>query len=120
MSALPTGFVASPTQISELGLDPAARPWIGPNGQIMRRLELHLTYHCPERCLFCSEEHRMDSYRAFPVTWGRVASVLRLHASRGVQAVHFTGGEPSIHPRFVDVLVLARKLGMRTDRKSVV
>ncbi len=115
MSALPTGFVASPTQISELGLDPAARPWIGPNGQIMRRLELHLTYHCPERCLFCSEEHRMDSYRAFPVTWGRVASVLRLHASRGVQAVHFTGGEPSIHPRFVDVLVLARKLGMRTS-----
>lgn len=115
MSEVPTGFQPSATQISELGLDPQARPWIGPHGQIMRRLELHLTYHCPERCLFCSEEHRMQSYRAFPVTWGRVASVLRLHAGRGVQAVHFTGGEPTIHPRFVDVLVLARKLGMRTS-----
>ncbi len=90
-------------------------PWIGPNGQIMERLELHLTYTCPEKCVFCSEEHRMKKFRKFPVTWGRVARVLRLHAERGVRAVHFTGGEPSIHPRFVDVLRLAKKLKMRTS-----
>lgn len=57
----------------------------------------------------------MATYRPFPVTWGRVATVLRLHASRGVKAVHFTGGEPTIHPRFVEVLQLARRLGMRTS-----
>ncbi|MEC7986782.1 MAG: radical SAM protein [Myxococcota bacterium] len=91
------------------------KPWIGPNNQIMRRLELHLTYHCPERCIFCSEEHRMKRFRSFPVTWGRVARTLRLHAERGVQNVHFTGGEPTIHPRFVDALQLAKKLGMRTS-----
>ena len=90
-------------------------PWIGPQGQVMERLELHLTYHCPERCVFCSEEHRMDSYRPYKVTWGRVARVLRTHAARGVRNVHFTGGEPTIHPRFVDVLMLARKLGLRTS-----
>lgn len=92
-----------------------ATPWIGPRGQVMQRLELHLTYHCPERCLFCSEDHRMKAYNTFPVTWGRVATVLRLHAERGVKGVHFTGGEPTIHPRFVEVLQLARKLGMRTS-----
>ena len=43
------------TQISELGLAEGATPWIGPNGKIMERLELHLTYTCPERCVFCSE-----------------------------------------------------------------
>ena len=91
------------------------QPWIGPNGQVMRRLELHLTYTCPERCVFCSEEHRMEQFRAFPVTFGRVATVLRQHARRGVTNVHFTGGEPTIHPRFVDVLRLAKKLGMRTS-----
>lgn len=90
-------------------------PWIGPNGQIMRRLELHLTYDCPERCVFCSEEHRMSAYKAYPVTWARVATVLRLHASRGVQSVHFTGGEPTTHPEFVAICALARKLGMRTS-----
>ena len=90
-------------------------PWVGPQGQIMRRLELHLTYTCPERCVFCSEGHRMEKYNAFPVTFGRVATVLRQQAERGVTNVHFTGGEPTIHPRFIDVLKLAKKLGMRTS-----
>jgi MoaA/NifB/PqqE/SkfB family radical SAM enzyme len=81
----------------------------------MRRLELHLTYHCPERCVFCSEQHRMAKFNRFPITWGRVARVLREQAERGVRNVHFTGGEPTIHPRFVDVLKLAQKLGMRTS-----
>ena len=103
-----------PPPVLPAGVDPA-RPWIGPHGQPMRRLELHLTYTCPERCVFCSEEHRMTAYKGFPVTWARVATTLRLHASRGVKNVHLTGGEPTIHPRFVDVLRLAQKLGMRTS-----
>ena len=32
-----------------------------------------------------------------------------------MRAVHLTGGEPTIHPRFIDVLKLAKKLGMRTS-----
>ena len=103
------------TQVSELGLGPEATPWIGPGGMVMERLELHLTYTCPERCVFCSEAHRMAAYKPFAVTWGRVATILRTHAMRGITAVHLTGGEPSIHPRFVDVLKLAKKLGMRTS-----
>ncbi len=91
------------------------RPWVGPEGQVMRRLELHLTYHCPERCLFCSEEHRMVGFSRFPVTWGRVATVLRTHAERGVGAVHLTGGEPTISPHFLKACMLAKKLGMRTS-----
>lgn len=101
------------TARSEAGV--GETPWIGPRGQVMRRLELHLTYTCPERCVFCSEEHRMASFRQFPVTWGRVARVLREHASRGGSSVHFTGGEPTIHPQFVDACRLAHKLGMRTS-----
>lgn len=90
-------------------------PWIGPHGQRMERLELHLTYTCPERCRFCSEEHRMRAYNRYPVSWGRVATVLRTHAERGVKNLHLTGGEPTIHPRFIDVLALAKKLRMRTS-----
>jgi MoaA/NifB/PqqE/SkfB family radical SAM enzyme len=90
-------------------------PWIGPNGRVMERLELHLTYTCPERCSFCSEDHRMTAYKPYAVTWARVATVLRQQAARGVKNVHFTGGEPTIHPQFVEVLALAKKLGMRTS-----
>lgn len=109
------GRPSSPTQQSEVGAATDATPWIGPNGRTMERLELHLSYHCPERCVFCSEAHRMERFDGLPVTWGRVARVLRLHAARGVRAVHLTGGEPTIHPRFVDTLRLARRLGMRTS-----
>lgn len=94
-------------------------PWVDEHGRVMERLELHLTYHCTDKCVFCSEEHRMDAYNPYPVTWGRVARVLRQHAARGVRNVHFTGGEPSLHPRFVDVLMLARKLGMRTSMGTI-
>lgn len=90
-------------------------PWLNEHGHAMERLELHLTYTCPEKCVFCSEEHRMQKFQKFPVTWGRVATTLRLHASRGVKNVHFTGGEPTIHPKFVSVLRLAKKLGLRTS-----
>lgn len=91
-------------------------PWLHPEtGQPMRRLEFHITYHCPERCSFCSEEHRMSAYESFPVTFGRVARVLREQAERGIESVHFTGGEPTIHPQFVEILQLAKKLGMRTS-----
>jgi MoaA/NifB/PqqE/SkfB family radical SAM enzyme len=57
----------------------------------------------------------MQAYNAFPVTFGRVARVLREQAERGVESVHFTGGEPTIHPQFVEILQLAKKLGMRTS-----
>ena len=91
-------------------------PWLHPDtGHAMRRLEFHITYHCPERCTFCSEETRMVDYASFPVTFGRVARVLREQAERGIDAVHFTGGEPTIHPQFVEILQLAKKLGMRTS-----
>jgi len=92
-----------------------ATPWIGPHGKLMERLELHITYTCPERCVFCSEEHRMQRYKPYQVTFGRVATVLREQALRGVKNVHFTGGEPTIHADFIRILRLAKKLGLRTS-----
>ncbi len=90
-------------------------PILGPDGQRCSRLELHLTTTCPERCVFCSEDERMRTFKKYPTTWGRVARTLREHAARGIDHLHLTGGEPTIHPRFLDVLRLAKKLGMRTS-----
>jgi MoaA/NifB/PqqE/SkfB family radical SAM enzyme len=99
--------------VGRLTLADERPPWIGPDGRVMERLELHLAYTCPEDCVFCSESHRMQRFARFPVTFGRVARVLRSHAQRGIRSVHLTGGEPTTHPRFVDVLELAGKLGLR-------
>ncbi len=57
----------------------------------------------------------MQAFNPFPATWARLSRVIRKHAGRGVEAVHFTGGEPTIHPRFIDLLDLCRQLGLRTS-----
>lgn len=92
-----------------------APPWIGPNGERVERLEMHLSYRCPNHCRFCSEAERMGDYRPYPVSWGMVATMLRRHAERGVTKLHLTGGEPTIHPRLRDALAMGRKLGMSTS-----
>lgn len=119
MISLPVLSTDSPPEATPAGEERLEElhetPWIGPNGKRTEWLELHLTYTCPERCVFCSEEHRMQRYKKFPVTWGRIATVLRQNAERGVKRVHLTGGEPTIHPDFVRTLQLAKKLGMRTS-----
>jgi MoaA/NifB/PqqE/SkfB family radical SAM enzyme len=91
------------------------KDWINPQGQRMRRLEMHLSYRCPQRCWFCSEAERMVRDRAYEVTWSRIRQTLRLHAQRGITSLHLTGGEPTVHPRFVDTLSMARRLAMRTS-----
>ena len=105
--------------MAPLGLADDRPPWIGPDGRVMERLELHLVYTCPERCVFCSESHRMQRFARFPVTFGRVARVLRTHVERGIRSVHLTGGEPTTHPRFLDVLELAGRLDLRRSAGTI-
>lgn len=93
---------------------PRAAP-LGPQGQRVDRLELHLSYRCPNRCQFCSEAERLAAFGDLPVSWGMVATVLRRQAELGVTKIHFTGGEPTLHPRLLDALRLARKLSMSTS-----
>lgn len=97
----------------------AEAPWIGPDGQRMRRLELHITYTCPERCVFCSEAHRMARFHPYAVTLGRVNRVLREQAERGVDSVHLTGGEPTVHPDFLAIVRTAKALKMRVSMGTI-
>lgn len=60
----------------------------------------------------------MEQFREFPVSYGRVVTVLRRHVERGVRSVLLTGGEPTIHPRFLDILTVARKLALRTSTST--
>lgn len=81
---------------------------------MMERLEFHLTYTCPQACVFCSEEDRMKAFKDHPVSLQEVARVLALKWKEGFRHVTFTGGEPTIYPRFWNVLRCARKLGYAT------
>lgn len=79
-----------------------------------KRLELHLSYDCGQRCAFCSESERMERWRHYPLSTAEVAAVLRAHAEAGFDHVTFTGGEPTAHACLPAALAAARRLGMTT------
>jgi MoaA/NifB/PqqE/SkfB family radical SAM enzyme len=101
------GFVASLSR----GGPPPVRP-----GERTRpeRLEFHVSYECTNRCLFCSEAHRLEKWRDRPVSAMEVHRTIVSHARAGGTHLNLTGGEPSLHPAFGYALELARRNGMRT------
>ena len=80
----------------------------------MNRLEFHMAYVCTNRCVFCSEKDRMRRFRRYPITRRAVERVLKEKREEGFQHVTFTGGEPTLFPRFWQVLRFAKDLGYRT------
>ena len=78
------------------------------------RLEFHIAYECDNHCAFCSEAHRLASWRRHPVTAREIHRTLLSHARAGGDHVNFTGGEPTSHPAFQYAVELAAALGMRT------
>ena len=79
-----------------------------------RRLELHLSYTCGQRCAFCSESVRMDRWRHAPLKGEEISAVLLARRKAGFNHVTFTGGEPTAHPLLPAALGAARKLGFNT------
>lgn len=79
-----------------------------------RRLELHLSYTCGQKCGFCSESVRMDRWRHAPLRGEEISAVLLARRKAGFSHVTFTGGEPTAHPLLPAALGAARKLGYNT------
>ncbi|MEX2401235.1 MAG: radical SAM protein [Rhodothermales bacterium] len=75
----------------------------------MKCLSIHLTDLCNSECTFCvvgSPLYTTDSVR-----YDEVLSFLEDHQHEGYGAVNLHGGEPTIHPHFVEVLDYIRELG---------
>ncbi|MFL6130184.1 MAG: radical SAM protein [Mycobacteriales bacterium] len=75
----------------------------------MRQLSLHLTDLCNSRCSFCVVGSPL--VRADSVRWEDVVAFLVDNAGEGYESVNLHGGEPTIHPRLLDVLDMVQALG---------
>ena len=56
----------------------------------------------------------MRAFHASRVRASDVLAAIRRWAPRGLGAVHFTGGEPTLHRELPALLTLCRRLGLRT------
>lgn len=84
----------------------------------MRCLEFSIFHQCANRCLFCSNSRRMKQFAGTPVSPGEIREVLKVKRKQGFGHVTFTGGEPTLYPRFWEVLAEAKEFGYRTQAIS--
>jgi radical S-adenosyl methionine domain-containing protein 2 len=71
----------------------------------------HLYKPCNLRCRFCFATFR-DVHGSLAVA--DVLRLLRLLRDAGCEKLTFAGGEPTLHPRFGEILAEARRLGLVT------
>jgi len=71
---------------------------------------VRLTRRCNNRCLFCHDAHRHDGSAA-PVD--QVLAEIAAGRARGATRLVLSGGEPTIHPGFLDLVAAGRRAGYR-------
>lgn len=74
-----------------------------------RNVYLYITEACQLRCGHCYMGDRLE--RALKMPYSEIVSTLELWRKLGGSKLTLLGGEPTMHPRFVDSVHAARKLG---------
>lgn len=73
-----------------------------------KRHWVRLTRVCNQRCLFCHDRDAQDGTFA---SWESVRKKLGEGRAQGLRRVVLSGGEPTVHPRYLDIVGLASELG---------
>ena len=77
----------------------------------MKCLSIHLTDLCNSACTFCVVASPL--YSSNTVEYEDIEAFLKKNSGKGFDVVNLHGGEPTIHPRFIETLALIRELGYR-------
>jgi molybdenum cofactor biosynthesis enzyme MoaA len=77
-------------------------------------LLLRLMSRCNEKCVFCMVADEIAE--SDDVAYGE--ALARIEAQKPGTLIEFFGGEPTIYPRFLDLLTAARRLGHRCSIAS--
>ena len=75
----------------------------------MRRIDVKITFQCNNYCQFCVQGKKRDRFGA--KTLKEVVDFLEKSKAEGYEEVVFTGGEPTVHPNFLEMVSTAKKLG---------
>lgn len=75
----------------------------------MQRVDMKVGFACNNLCVFCVQGDKRHHYpqRSFE----EICQHLKAEYDKGLRAVVFTGGEPTVHPDLVSAVRYARDLG---------
>ena len=77
----------------------------------LQALQVNLTYRCNQRCLHCHVN--AGPTRTEAMTDASLALLLQVIDSHAVGTLDLTGGAPEMHPRFRELVIHARREGLR-------
>ena len=72
---------------------------------------------CPWRCGYCHNQHLQPRLPGGPLDWTRIRSLLQRRVGL-VDAVVFSGGEPTIDPGLADAIAEVREMGFKIGLHS--
>jgi len=75
----------------------------------MQRVDIKIGFQCNNRCKFCVQGDKRDYMPAKDKK--EVENSLKEAYGQGKNEVVFTGGEPTLHPHFLDFVSYAKELG---------
>ena len=79
-------------------------------------VDIKITDYCPFGCTFCYQGSTQAGKHASYSSWGsdkpNLYSILTGCAEKGVFEIAYGGGEPTLHPEFLDILRTTANLGM--------
>ncbi len=78
------------------------------------RLEIHISYDCTNNCIFCSERHRLNKFYGYFVNKKFLLDRLNYFKTIGYNHLSLTGGEPTLHPNFTEIIFYAKILSYKT------
>jgi MoaA/NifB/PqqE/SkfB family radical SAM enzyme len=81
---------------------------------MQKRFEFHISYDCPNNCVFCSEKDQLKKFQGQFIEERIIIDNLKKYSKDGFSHITFTGGEPSLHPDIVSLTHLAKDLGYKT------
>jgi len=78
----------------------------------MKRVDIKIGFRCNNMCAFCVQGDKRT--RASDKKKHEVFSDLKESFEKGCRAVVFTGGEPTMHPNFLKLIKIAKKMKYET------
>lgn len=84
----------------------------------MKILEFHISYQCPNDCYFCSERSQLLKINQEFVSKRLIIEKLKKYQKKGFKEVTLTGGEPTLHPDFIQILKEAKNMDYTTFATS--
>ena len=79
----------------------------------MEHIDFHISYRCVNKCIFCSSAGSIKKFKNHILNLEEIIKILKEKRKKGFKSVNFTGGEPTLHPQFVNLVKKAKELGYR-------